>query len=1375
MSIRRILAGLIFALLIASAVAQTPRTNTKHSGPAAKTAPKNSSQQKTDLTRQGTLYVVGYAHLDTEWRWEYPQTIREYLSKTLRNNFALFEKYPHYIFNFTGANRYRLMKEYYPADFERMKKYVAAGRWFPAGSSMEEGDVNSPNAESIIRQVLYGNQFFRREFGMASNEYMLPDCFGFPASLPSILSHAGIKGFSTQKLSAAWQPAPHVGGPGSPEQTPDGIPFNVGIWEGTDGNTVIAALNPLSYGSQVIYDISRSPDVPAAQQGQARNRQEDWVKRIQINGDLTGIRADFHYVGTGDIGGAPDESSVKMMESIITKTNGMGGGPVHVEWAKADQMFNDIAACCKTDRMPRYKGDLELINHSAGSLTSEAYQKRWMRKNELLAAAAEGSSVAAAWLGALPYQQQRLNNAWTLVMGGQFHDLLPGTATPKAFEFAWNDDVMAMNQFAAVLTSATSAVAVQMNTRTSGIPIVVYNSLNVAREDVVEAEVLLPENASAVQVTGPDGKETAGQIVEQPNGRTKVLFLARVPSVGFAVYDIRPVDFEVSRGPRLMVSESSLENERFRVTLDANGDVSSILDKKSNQEVLSSPIRLAISTDNPRQWPAWNMDFEDEQRAPRSYVGGPAKIRIVEKGPVRVAVEIDREAEGSHFVQIIRLASGDAGNRIEFANSIDWKTQGVNLKAVFPLKATNKLATYNWDVGTIQRPTENERQFEVASHQWIDLSDSQNGSGATILTDTKNGSDKRDDNTIRLTLIRTPGTRGGYEDQGTQDLGHHEILFGLAPHQAGWQQEQTDWQAQRLNQPLIAFGTVSHNGSLGKTFSLLKLNNDRVRVLALKKAEDSNETIVRIVELDGKEQTDVSLHFAAPVISAREVNGQEQPKGSATITGGDLVTSLKPFQLRTFAVRLDPTSLSQSQLRAFKVNIPANSVALPLTYDTAVSTREGHPTEGCFDCSFDRPSSAQGRAIPAEMLPRTIDFGAAKFVLADAKPGKPNAVIPRGQSLTLPSGDFNHLYILAAAANADQKTVFHLDDKPVELNIQEWTGFIGQWDDRVWRSAEQIVQARPGAPATASGSRPRVRVNEYAEMVGVRPGYIKRADVAWFSSHRHDAAAENEPYNYAYLYAYSLDLPAGAKRLTLPNNDRVRILAISTVKDAPALQPAQPLYDTLEVAPPGAATISGDTKIVIDHNASNAATSSFAFKSVPSPSKNDAATGATLTMVVGQRDANGGELSALTDGRLPDNEDDPEHNFFFAAGGSGGRFRIDLGTATDIEQVNSYSWHPNTRGPQVFNLYAAEGDEADFNPAPDARTDPARAGWKLIAMVDTRTKWGSTGGQYGVSISPAYGPSLGSFRYLLFDVVPTETDDPFGHTFFSEIDVVAKK
>ena len=130
---------------------------------------------------------------------------------------------------------------------------------------------------------------------------------------------------------------------------------------------------------------------------------------------------------------------------------------------------------------------------------------------------------------------------------------------------------------------------------------------------------------------------------------------------------------------------------------------------------------------------------------------------------------------------------------------IDWKAKEANLKATFSLTASNPMATYNWDIGTIERPNENERQFEVASHQWVDLTDKSGAYGVTILTDCKNASDKPADNALRLTLLRTPGTRGGYADQGTQDWGHHEFVFGLAGHVGDFRAAQTDWQAYRLN------------------------------------------------------------------------------------------------------------------------------------------------------------------------------------------------------------------------------------------------------------------------------------------------------------------------------------------------------------------------------------------------------------------------------------------------------------------------------------------------------------------------------------------------------------------------------------------------
>lgn len=196
-----------------------------------------------------------------------------------------------------------------------------------------------------------------------------------------------------------------------------------------------------------------------------------------------------------------------------------------------------------------------------------------------------------------------------------------------------------------------------------------------------------------------------------------------------------------------------------------------------------------------------------------------------------------------------------------------------------------------------------------------------------------------------------------------------------------------------------------------------------------------------------------------------------------------------------------------------------------------------------------------------------------------------------------------------------------------------------------------------------------------------------------------------------------------------------------------------------------------EVTVVVDRHAGDSASAAFRFANVPPASQNDAASKATFTLVSGQRDRNGGDLAVLHDGSVPTEEDQPASNFFFNAGLDGGRLLVDLGGAIDIKQVNTYSWHPGSRGPQVYGLYASDGSDGAFNPQPQKGTDPQTCGWKLIAKVDARPQHGEIGGQYGVSISDSAG-LLGKYRYLLFDVSRTEGDDPFGNTFFSEIDVV---
>ena len=198
-----------------------------------------------------------------------------------------------------------------------------------------------------------------------------------------------------------------------------------------------------------------------------------------------------------------------------------------------------------------------------------------------------------------------------------------------------------------------------------------------------------------------------------------------------------------------------------------------------------------------------------------------------------------------------------------------------------------------------------------------------------------------------------------------------------------------------------------------------------------------------------------------------------------------------------------------------------------------------------------------------------------------------------------------------------------------------------------------------------------------------------------------------------------------------------------------------------------------DPGVLFDRNGRAAATREFKFTNVPLPVKDDAAATAKLTLIDGEIDGGSADLSVLIDGRLPSDEDEPGANLFFNAGSSGGRFRMDLGRAIEISQINSYSWHPNSRGPQLYKLYAAEGTEPKLELDPKRGIDPATRGWKFIALVSTLPKQGEDGGQYGVSVTDSSG-SLGKYRHLLFDCYVTELYDNWGNTFYSEIDVIER-
>lgn len=1043
-----------------------------------------------DISKDKVLYTVGYSHLDTEWNWDYPTTINTYIKNIMTENFHLFEKYPDYIYNFTGSRRYLMMKEYYPELYKKVVDYVHQGRWKVSGSSVDETEVNMSSSEAIVRNVLYGNKFFKKEFGVVSQDFMLPDCFGFLANTPTIWNHCGLLGFSTQKLT--WHSAA-------------GIPFNLGVWNGPDGKGIVAALNALSYTGSVVPRLDRD---------------SIWEKRFAENQSKYGISFDYRYYGVGDVGGAPRERDVKNAVNSLRNND----SKFKVVLTSSDQMYKDITPELRK-KLPVYSGDLLLIEHSAGSLSSQAFMKRMNRKNELLAKSAEQLAVMANWSTSAAYPREKLNNAWELVLGSQFHDILPGTSIPKAYEYAWNDEFIAANSFGEVLKYSVEKLSATLNTQGNGRALVVYNPVAIQRQDIVTAEMNFDQATDEVQVYDPNGKAVPTQIIGRQGNKLKFIFPALVPSIGMSVFTVATANSKVS-GNSLLATDHSLENEFYKVVVNEAGDIASVFDKKAKRELLSEPAQLEFMHEAPTDWPAWNMDWKDRQQPPVGFLNENASIRILEEGPVRVALEIKKQGRNSLLTQTISLSVGEAGKRVEVANKIDWQSTGVSLKAAFPLTVNNKMATYNLGVGTIQRDNNNSVKYEVPSKQWFDLTDSSAQYGVSILEDCKYGSDKPADNKLRLTLLYTPEANRVYKYQNSQDWGEHQFKYGIYGHRGSWENALVPWQGEFFNQPILAFEVSRHDGANGKNISLLSTNNPAIGVMAIKKIEDGDYYIVRVNELFGKDQKNALLTFGGLIEDAYEVNGQEEKIGQVNFSKNKLIIDLSHYTIRSFAVKLAPQRRSPGVILQQPVSLPYNSDVI--SYD-----------DNRDDGNFTGRSSIPGELISDEIVSEDVHFK-----IGSKADGEQNAVICRGQKIDLPAGHFTNLYLLAAAGN-DTEADFLIDSITYPLRIQKWTGYIGQFYNRQF--------ATDGVTVTA-----------------VDPPYSKQENIAWFASHSHQAyPSANRAYQYSYLYKYDIQLPEGAKSITLPNNQSINILAITVDnKKTQTVESLQPLYDAFKEVNP---------------------------------------------------------------------------------------------------------------------------------------------------------------------------------------------------------------
>lgn len=773
------------------------------------------------------FYCVGHSHLDVAWLWPLDETRRK-IDRTWSTQLALMAQYPEFRFLQSQPHLYWMCKNHYPELYKKVKQFVKRGQFIPEGGMWVEADTNISGGEALIRQFLYGKQFFQDEFGVDNHMLWLPDVFGYSGALPQIMKGCGIDYFATSKIF--WN---YNGG--------EPFPYNSFFWEGIDGTRILAHL----YND---YNSWTDPGI--------------FVKRWNTRVQKDGIRERLIPFGHGDGGGGPQRDHLE----YLRRQHDLEGAP-RCRIAHPVDFFKQLEK--SAGRLPVYVGELYFQCHR-GTYTSQAKTKLGNRRCEYALREAEMWNAAAAWLKGHRVPKAVFEDAWREVLLNQFHDIIPGSSIGKVYEEAEAG-------YAKVLDAAGKAAVAAAGklVKRDRKAVTVFNSLSNARSALVQ----LPKEFKGAAMT--EGAPLALQ-------KTDAGLMAEVtdiPACGWLTIQDAPA---VQTASPLRVSSKGMENEYLRVAFDESGRVVRIFDLETQTELADGACNdFRMYKDVPALFDAWDIDS--------TYASAPVKLdskaelKVLERGPLRVAVEIRRKLNNSEMVQTVSLRRGS--RRIDFATVIEWREKHKLLKVNFPVNIHSEEAIHEVQFGHLSRPTHMSRQFdadrfEVSAHKWTALSE--NNRGCAVLNDCKYGVNV-EHNSINLTLLKSalaPDMRA--------DLGRQEFTYSFYAWNGPFAETGLIDEAYDLNVPVMV---VPGNGGQG---SLFAVDQPNIIIEAAKPAEDgSGAVIVRLYE-SRRMATRCVLTTALPdVAAAVETDMLEQAKCRVLRGKNKFKLSFRPFEIKT--------------------------------------------------------------------------------------------------------------------------------------------------------------------------------------------------------------------------------------------------------------------------------------------------------------------------------------------------------------------------------------------------------------------------------------------------------------------------------------------
>jgi alpha-mannosidase len=855
-----------------------------------------AAQDKIDplrpLLQQYTFHLTGNSHIDAAWLWPRTETV-DVVRRTFGTALQLMNEYPDYTYTQSAAQYNEWLADKYPDMNAEIEKRIKEGRWEVVGGMWVEPDLNMPDGESIVRQLLVGKRWYQQHYGVDVRVGWNPDSFGYTWQLPQIYKKSGVDFFVTQKMS--WNDT-------------NQLPFKLFWWESPDGSKVLTYF-PHGYGNRDLGPVRLSDDLVTAR---------------KFSPGLTEM---MDLYGVGDHGGGPTRAMLDQgfhwaEPGHVTPKYKFGTAisffdSVQKDIAPKSPIWNYQSIAKGYTPPPPVPGEISIptwdselyLEYHRGVYTTQANHKRNMRTAEEEMLNTE-KWASLAWLDGNKYPGSDLTVDWEKVLFNQFHDLAAGSGIGVIYRDAQKDYDWVRWSTNEISADSLQTVSEHIDTQTTGadrVPVVIFNPLGWERSGDVTVNVQLPvaDSPEAYRLVGETGDayhSVATVIKRNPQTGEVTLNIpvSNVPALGYKVEWIDYAPGAAATAPKGTESDSgssfTLENANLRVVIDkTTGCITSIYEKRGGFETLAANScgnELEAYADHPTRYDAWNID-------PGTYEETPALLKEVDSisAAGSSAVRIARTWQSSKFVQTISLAP-DA-DYVSVDNQIDWHERHTLLKAAFTLAATSPFATYEIPYGTIERPTTRnnsweQAQFEVSAIRWADLGNGKQG--FSLINRTKYGYDAVG-NLLRLTLLRSPTSPDPEADQG-----EHHFQYALYPHAGTWKDALTERHGYDYDYRLTAKVTSEHGGPLPAEHSFVSVSPDNVILTAVKKAEDSKGLILRVYEWAGKNST-VEFHVPPGATGATVTNLMETPQGDPLAISDNVVSvPIHPYEILTVRV-----------------------------------------------------------------------------------------------------------------------------------------------------------------------------------------------------------------------------------------------------------------------------------------------------------------------------------------------------------------------------------------------------------------------------------------------------------------------------------------